>query len=116
MWHVKEHHTLNLTNNKLLDPFEADLFKLIRKIRFRNDQNHFQTKLNKDRKELKNSKCIWVRADKLRNIYKINPSNYHKILRNEMTDTYRMDYNDSISQINNDTLKFAHKLHIEDRF
>ena len=24
-------------------------------------------------------KCIWVRADKSKNIYKINPSNHHKI-------------------------------------
>ena len=35
-------------NNKLLNTFEADLFKLIRKIRFRKYHNHFQTKSNKD--------------------------------------------------------------------
>ena len=37
-------------NNKTLDPFEADLFKLIRKIRFRKYHNDFQTKLNKDKR------------------------------------------------------------------
>ena len=102
-------------NNKLLDPFEADLFKLIKKITFRKDHNHFLTKLNKDIKELKNSKYIWVRADKSRNIYKINSSNYHKILKNRITNTYKIDHNDTISQINDDTLKFTNKLHIEDR-
>ena len=74
----------------------------------------FQTKLNKDIKELKNSKCIWVRADKSRNIDKINPSNYQEILGNKITDTYKIVYNDTISQINDDTLKFTNKLHIED--
>ena len=77
--------------------------------------NPFQTKLNKDIKQLINSKCIWVRADKSKYIYKINPSNYHKILRNEITDTYKTDHNDTISQIIDDILKFANKLQIEDR-
>ena len=38
-------------NNKLLDPFEADLFKSIKKIRFRS-YNSFQIKVDKDIKEL----------------------------------------------------------------
>ena len=50
-------------------------------------------------------------SDQTRNIL----SNYHKILRNKITDIYKIDHNDIISQINNDTLKFANKLHIEDR-
>ena len=74
-------------NNKLLNPFEADLFKLIKKIKFRKNHKSFQTKLNKDIKELKNLKCIWVRTDKSKIIYKINSSNYHRILRNKITDT-----------------------------
>ena len=82
-----------------LDPFEADLFKLIKKIRFRKYHNYFQIKLKKDTKELKNSKYIWVRADKLKKIYKINPSNYHKILKNEITDTYKINCNDTNSEM-----------------
>ena len=112
MYNVKSQRTP--LNNKLLGLFEADLFKSIGKIRFRKDHNHFQTTLNRDIKEFKNSKYIWVRADKTRNIYKINPSNYHEILKNKITDTYKTDYNDTISQIN-DTLKLANKLHNEDR-
>ena len=37
-------------------------------------------------------------------------------MRNKITDTYKIDHNDTISQINNDTLKFAKILHIEDKF
>ena len=33
----------------------------------------------------------------------------------KITENYKIDHRDTISQINNDTLKFANKLHIEDR-
>ena len=46
VYHLKSQRTP--PNKKLLDRFEAGLFKLIRKIRLRQDHNHFQTKLNKD--------------------------------------------------------------------
>ena len=72
VYNLKSQNTL--PNNKLLQSFEADLFKLIRKVKFRIDYNNFQNKLNKDIKEVKSSNCIWVRADKSRNSYKIKPS------------------------------------------
>ena len=71
-----------------------------------------QTKPN----QLKKLKGIGVRADRWKNIYELNPSNYHKILRNKITDTFKIDQNDTISQINDDALKFANKLRIEGRF
>ena len=56
-----------------------------------------------------------MRADKSKNMYKIKPSKYQEILRDKITDNYKIDYNDAIDQINDDTSKFASKLHIEDR-
>ena len=94
----------------------TDLFNLIKKIRFIKDHNSFQTKSNKDLKKLKNSKSVWVRADEWKNIYKTNPSNYHKILRNKITDSYKINRNYTIPPPpNDDTLKCANELHIEDR-
>ena len=37
-------------------------------------------------------------------------------MKNKITDTYKIYYKDTISQTNEDALKFANKLHIEDRF
>ena len=48
-----------------------------------------------------------MRADKSKNMYKINPSKYQEILRNKITDNYKIDYKDTICQINNNTCKFA---------
>ena len=50
-------------NNKLLDLFAADLFKLIKKIRFRRVYNSF-----KEVKELKISEFVWVRVDKSKTV------------------------------------------------
>ena len=35
-------------NNRLLDPFEADLFGLIKKVKFKRENNNFQMKLSRD--------------------------------------------------------------------
>ena len=48
-------------------------------------------------------------------MYKIKPSKYQEILKNKITDNYKIDYNNTIDQINNDTCRFASKLYIEDR-
>ena len=48
-------------------------------------------------------------------MYKIEPSKYQEILKNNITDNYKIDYNNTIDQINKDTCSFASKLHINDR-
>ena len=65
-------------NNRLLDLFETDLFKLIKMVKFKKVRNNFQMKLSKDIKEVKTSNYIWVRSDKSKNIYKIKPLNIKK--------------------------------------
>ena len=56
-----------------------------------------------------------MRADKAKNMYKISLSKYQEILRNKITDNYKIDNENTIYQINNNTCKLANKLHIEDR-
>ena len=72
-------------------------------------------KLSRYIQELKSSKCIWVRADKSRNMYKVEPSKFQEILNNKITDNYKIDKDNTIDQINKDTCNFASKLHINDR-
>ena len=48
-------------------------------------------------------------------MYKMKPSKYPEILKNKITDNYKLDYNNTIDQINRDTCNFANKLHINDR-
>ena len=102
-------------NNRLLDPFEADLFRLIKKVKFKRENNNFQMKLSRDIKELKSSKYIWVRDDKSRNMYKDEPSKYQEILNKKIMDNYKIDKDNTIDKINKDTCNFASKLHLNDR-
>ena len=102
-------------NNRRLDSFETDLFKLIKMVKFKKVRNNFQMKLSKDIKEVKTSNYIWVRSDKSKNIYKIKPSKYQEILKSKITNNYKIDYNNTIEQINKDTSNFASRLQIEDR-
>ena len=48
---------------------------------------------------------FWVMSNRSTtiNIYKISPSNYHRILQNKITDTYKLDNWDTQSQIDKDT-------------
>ena len=71
-------------NNRLLDSFETDFFKLIKMVTFKKVRNNFQMKLSNDIKEVKTSKYIWVRSDKSKNIYKIKPSKYQEILKSQL--------------------------------
>ena len=44
-----------------------------------------------------------MRADKSKNMYKIEPSKYQEILNNKITDNYKIDNDNTIDQINKDT-------------
>lgn len=59
---------------------------------------------------------MWIKADKWRNIYKISPSNYHKILLDKITNTYKLDNNNNtILLINRDIANFANEFCTADR-
>ena len=83
--------------------------------KFKKVRNNFQMKLSQDIKEVKKSNYIWVKSDKSKNIYKIKPSKYQEILKSKITNNYKIDYINTIEQINKDTSNFASRLQIEDR-
>ena len=59
------------SSNKLQDPFENVLSKLIKKIKSRKQFNCFQTKINRDTENIKNSKKVWVRLDETNNFSEV---------------------------------------------
>ena len=101
-------------SNSGLDQFENDLFGIIRKIELMNSKNTFQAKMREDIEHIKKSKKIWVRSDKSNNIYQVNPYEYERILNDKITESYKLDHNDMITQINRDTAKFTWKMNMID--
>ena len=66
---------------------------------------------------MKRSKLIWIKIDKSKNIYKIEPSEFNKILRDKITEAYKVDNinNNTINYINNDAARLTIKLKIRDK-
>ena len=59
------------------------------------------------------SRKIWVRVDKSKNTYQISPYEYERI--NKITESYKIDHNNTPALIDNDAAKFVSKLQIKDR-
>ena len=100
--------------NKMLEKFE-DLFKLVKKkIKFKSINDEFFEEFKKFVVDINNSNKMWIKADKSRNLYKIDPIQYKKI-SNKITEKYKLDQNNIIDQINKDTYNFTNKLNIKNK-
>ena len=64
---------------------------------------------------IRKSRKFWVRSDKSNNIYQVSPQEYEQILNDKITESYKLDHSDTITQINRDTVKFAQKVNMIDR-
>ena len=102
-------------SNSGLDQLENDLFGRVRKIEFMNSKNTFQAKMREDIKHIRKSRKVWFRSDKSNNIYQVSPHEYERILNDKITESYKLDHSDTITQINRDTAKFAQKVNMIDR-
>ena len=75
--------------NKDLIAFENDMYNLIKNIEYKTYKSEFQQKLTNDINEMRNSKEMYVPADKTTNIYKISKDKYKQLLNNNITTNYR---------------------------
>ena len=101
--------------NQLLYDFENDLYGLIKNIEFKTVSNTFQKQISADIKSIKNSDKLYVKADKTRNIYCLNPDEYEKLLINNVTKTYKKCNNDDVDQVNKDAKQISEDLDISER-
>lgn len=81
--------TVTPPQSKELKNFEDDLFNMIRNIQFRATSNEFQNNLKKDVKTILSSDKVFVNADKSRNIYKMDPKDYRKLMQDNITKDYK---------------------------
>ena len=96
----------NAPQPKELVAFENSLNYLISNLKYKNSQtNEFQKKLKKDVNYIRNSKKIFVKADKTNNIYEVEPSLYSKLLDNNIKANYKKVDNNVINDINKGSKK-----------
>ena len=65
------------------------LINIINNVKFTNNKNSFQKKLRTDITEIKNSRNIYVFADKTNNVYRMPTSEHNKLLKENDTKTYK---------------------------
>ena len=68
-------------------------------MKFRKVNNEFKTKLSKDIKKIKNSKKVFISADKSRNTYEMIKEKYEKYLLENVTKIYKRTSRSKISRI-----------------
>ena len=98
-----------------LSSFEADLFNMIKNIRYRNTQNHFQDKLRDYIHMITSSTKASIPADKKTNYAQLDKDLYKKLLADSITPSYRKAEDEIIHNINKETQYIATGLNIQDR-
>ena len=74
---------------KELETFAKDLFDIASSLKCRNTTDNFQKQLKKDISSINSSSNIFIFADKTNNIYKATPEQYKKLLKDNVTKTYK---------------------------
>ena len=95
-----------------LEQFENDMFSMINNIKFRSVTTPFQTKLKNDITNVNNSDKVYVFADKSRNIYKMEKESYKKLLKENITSSYKTADKEATTNINCHLKEITTKLNI----
>ena len=98
-----------------LIPFEDDLVNLVKNIKFRKVRNDFQIKLREDLREVRSSKKTMTFADKTSNMYQLEKEEYHCLLQNAVTTTYKISNKETERKINCERIKYAKEANIIDK-
>lgn len=101
-----------------LHEFENIMLKLIQDVKFKSTpscSSNFQRELSKNAKEIRNDDNLLVAADKTTNFYRVAPVPYNKLLKSNITKTYKKAPSDTASQIEAEEKKIATNLDLDDR-
>ena len=97
-----------------LEPFEKDLCNLVNLIKFRTNMDSFQQQINKDIRKIRELTSLLVFADKTSNIYEMSLEEYNKLLKENITKTYKHALPKLEASINFETKDIASKLALSD--
>ena len=92
--------------------FEHDLYMLVKSIEFRKSQSQFQKNLSADIKKIKSSNNLIISSDKTDNLYSISKSSYNKLIKECLTNNYKIASKYYLEQINSDTASIVKELNI----
>ena len=90
--------------------------KRIQNIKFKDTKCSFQSKLNSDIKnKIKKPNTLLIQADKTPNFYAMNPSSYDKLIKENVTKTYKKSNNELVEKLDAQSARIAERLKLDDR-
>ena len=95
--------------------FESDLYEMARSVKFKRVNNPFQRQLASDAKMINTSASLFVPADKITNLYKVDSRTYEKLLQDNINPSYEKTDPNTAKKINNEAKAIAKKLKLENR-
>ena len=98
-----------------LQKFEEDLFNLARNLQFKKTNSQFQNELKSDVSRIKSDPNVLVFADKTSNIYQFSKSDHNKLLKENVTKTYKKAPPKLEQSINLEARNISKKLNLDDR-
>ena len=98
-----------------LASFENELIDLCMSIKFNKQPNHFQSQLHKDKNTIKNSTKVLVFADKTNNIYSMTKTDHNKLLKDNVTKTYKKAPENLEKSINFEAEHIANSYNLSER-
>ena len=93
-----------------LVPFENDLIKLIKNVKFKPAGNPLTNKIRSDLNAVKECEDILVKGDKSRRIYKVQERTYKKELADKISSNYRKADRDLVENVNREAAVIANNL------
>ena len=100
---------------KELKHFKDGLISLVKDIQFENRHNTFQNKLEKDLKEIKNEKRLFVAGDKSTNFHKMTPQVYKQLLDKSIQKEYKKAPPRTVKSVNKTHSSIVEVLELQDR-
>ena len=107
--------TRTAPQSNLLKPFEDELFETIANLEFHEHRSQFQNKMAETVKTIKESKNVFVCADKTTNIYEVSPEDYEKLLLDNISKDYQQVNKSEVTKVNDEARAIASRLEIADR-
>ena len=88
---------------------------MVEEIKFKYANNPLLSNMKQDISQIKNSDRVIVSADKTRNFYKMDALDYQKILRENVTKSYKLAKEQQLNNIDQETKRMATESNIADR-
>ena len=95
--------------------FESDVMNLIQTLEYRPEKSNFQKQLLDDVQKIEKCEKVLLQADKTSNLYEVDKNLYNKLLKDNITSTYKVAEDNLESEINIEAKAITDELEISKR-